>query len=80
MIVTTSRYASRVTRDFAKKLKGEYLARGKRTVHQLVDTAWKKGHNRILVVEEQRKKPRFVIEVLINHWGKWKWGKKSEVE
>ena len=84
MIVTTSRYASKAARDLAKKIaedKGsEYTARGKKTVNELVESAWKKGHDRILVVEEEDESPRFISEVLIDHWGKWKWGKKREVE
>lgn len=84
MIVTTSRYASKATRDLAKKItaekSAEYLARGKKTVHQLAESAWKKGHDRILVIEEEDKNPKFISEVLIDHWGNWKWGKKSEVE
>lgn len=84
MIVTTSRYASRASRDLAKKVadekNSEYLARGKKTVNALAETAWKKGHEKVLVVEEHDEKPGFISELLIDHWGKWKWGKKHEIE
>jgi len=84
LIVTTSRYAGKTARDLAKKIaenkKSEYMARGKKTVNMLAETAWKKGHDRILVVEEKDEKPGFISEMLIDHWGKWKWGRKREIE
>ena len=79
MIVTTSRYASDFTRDYAKKIEGRYTARGKKTVDELVETAWKQGHEKILIVEEKESKPGFLSEVLIDHWGNWKWGEKSAI-
>ena len=79
MIVTTSRYAGSATREYAKRIDGTYAARGKKTVDELVKAAWKQGHDRILIVEEKKGGPGFLSEILVDHWGNWKWGEKSEV-
>ncbi|MEM4360182.1 MAG: hypothetical protein QXT45_06600 [Candidatus Bilamarchaeaceae archaeon] len=84
MIVTTSRYASRETREFARqfaeKNKGRYVSRCKKTVHDLIDFLWRKGESRLLIVEEREKKPSFINEIEIDHWKRWKWGKRYGIE
>lgn len=82
MIVTTSRYASRAVRaiaaDFAKSRKSVYVARGKRTIRQLAEYAWRKGHDKIALVREGAGRVA-VDEVEIDHWGKWRWGGSYEI-
>ena len=83
MIVTTSRYASKKTRsaaiEFAKKQKSFYVARGKKTIAQLVEFAWRKGEEKIAIVRERKGTSAVVDEIEIDQWGKWKWGKSYEI-
>lgn len=77
MIVTTSRYASLAVREAAAELarqnKAIYVARGKRTIRELVDFAWKRGHFSVLIVREKKSKVAAVGEIAIDHWGNWSW-------
>lgn len=74
---TTSRYSSTKTRELAKKLASEskeiYVARGKKTIDQLVQLARKKGDEKITVLEEQENKPTTSAVILIDELGRWKW-------
>ncbi|MFH1520557.1 MAG: hypothetical protein ABID61_02850 [Candidatus Micrarchaeota archaeon] len=72
---TTSRYSSIKTRELAKKLANEnneiYVARGKKTIDQLVQLARKKGEERITVLDENNPTTFAIIEV--DELGNWKW-------
>jgi rRNA maturation protein Rpf1 len=74
---TTSRYASVETRKLARKLAGEkeeiFLARGKKTVEELVDFARKKGEAVISIVEENGGKPAKVCRIIVSETGRWAW-------
>jgi rRNA maturation protein Rpf1 len=84
VIVTTSRYASTGTRAAAKKMavemRGRYAARCKKTIQELADYSWKQGHSKLFVVEEKKGKPAFLSEIIIDSWGKWKWGERNEIK
>jgi len=89
LIVTTSRYAGQAIRiaagKFAKAKKSKYVARGKRTIRELAEFAWRKGHSKIVIIG--REKPRsasaagkiIASEINIDEWGKWKWGSSYEI-
>ena len=70
---TTSRYSSVKTRELAKALAKEnneiYVARGKKTIEQLVEFARKKGEERIIVVDDNEKPATIEVDEL----GRWKW-------
>lgn len=69
---TTSRYAPVKTREVAKKLAKDnnelYIARGKKTIEQLVEFARKKGEEKINVVEGNE-----TATIEIDELGRWKW-------
>jgi len=69
---STSRYASRETRQQAKTL-GEFFSRGKKTISQLVDIARKKGHHRIGIVREKKGKPCMISVISVTELGEWSW-------
>jgi len=74
---TTSRYAGPGTRRRARELAEEagepFVARGKRTVEQLVALARKTGEERISILEERGKKPGTVAVIRVSETGKWEW-------
>lgn len=76
---TTSRYSSTKTRELAKKLASEnneiYVARGKKTIDQMVQLARKKGEEKITVLEEQDNKSTTSAVIVIDELGRWKWDK-----
>ena len=80
---TTSRYASADTRGFARRLatrnREPYVARGKKTVQQLVDYAWKKGNNKLLVIEEKKDEAAIASAIAIDQWGKWCWAEQTDI-
>lgn len=82
MIVTTSRYVRKAVRavaaEFAKSRKSVYIARGKRTIRRLVESAWRNGHDKIALVREG-KGSITVDEIEIDCWGKWRWGSSYEI-
>lgn len=69
---TTSRYSSEKARERAEKLaasgNSRYVARGKKTIAQLVELARKSGEERIMVVEEDG-----IREIEVLPTGKWRW-------
>lgn len=69
---TTSRYCSRETRGFARKLAG-YVARGKKTVRDLVALARRRGEQSIFIVEEKDEHPYRIIEIKVLETGDWAW-------
>jgi rRNA maturation protein Rpf1 len=75
---TTSRYSSKKTRDFAKKLAaGEsvaYVARGKKTIDELVILARKNGEERIGIIEEKEDAPHKLVTITVMETGRWEWG------
>ncbi|MFH1785728.1 MAG: hypothetical protein ABH842_04840 [Candidatus Micrarchaeota archaeon] len=76
---TTSRYASIETREIAKKLAKEnnelYVARGKKTIEQLVAFARRKGEEKINVVDGNGP-----VTIEIDELGRWKWNAKFQTE
>lgn len=74
---TTSRYAGPETRRTARKLALEagepFVARGKRTIAQLVALARRSGEERISIVEERRGKPGGTAVIRVSASGKWEW-------
>ena len=83
-VVTTSRYASLATRKSARELanavKADYVARGKKTIQQLVEYAWKKGNDKLLVIEEKKDKAAIASAIAIDHWGKWCWAERTDID
>lgn len=76
-MITTSRYASILTRKLAvalsRVLDRRYLSRGKKTIHDLVLLSRKKGWQHILVIKERGKKP-VAIDIINITWDlKWEW-------
>jgi len=51
-----------------------FVARGKKTVAQLVAFARRKGEQRIMVVEEKSGKPCRIAVIEVLETGAWKWG------
>lgn len=76
-LFTTSRYASEETRNIAKKLarrqKEKYVARGKKTIDEVVAAARKNGDERITVVEEKGSKPYRIAVLAVDELGNWSW-------
>ncbi|MFH2105945.1 MAG: hypothetical protein ABII22_01685 [Candidatus Micrarchaeota archaeon] len=74
---TTSRYASKETRKFAKELAkssdSAYASRGKKRIKSLVEFARKRGEHRICVVLERNKKPIKISFIEVKPDGKWVW-------
>ena len=80
---TTSRYASAKTKEKARRLAREnnelFLARGKRTISELVLFARKKGEERISVLEEKDGLPSRVCRIDVSENGKWEWSGEGSV-
>ncbi len=74
---TTSRYAGPDTRNKAMELAKEagepFVARGKRTIAQLVALARKTGEERISILEERGKKAGSTAVIRVSETGKWEW-------
>ncbi len=74
---TTSRYAGEETKKLARRLAKDndelFLARGKRTIEELVSLARKKGEDKISVVEEEAGRPAKVCRIKVSETGKWRW-------
>jgi rRNA maturation protein Rpf1 len=70
---TTSRYTQTKTRELAKRLAKEnneqYVARGKKTIYQLVAYARRKGHDTIKIIEDNEK----IATIEVDELGHWKW-------
>jgi len=83
-MITTSRYSSRKTREFAKllsrKLDTFYVARGKKTIEDIVLYGRKKGESEVRVIEEEKGIPAYISTIEISETGKWKWAKRVSVE
>ena len=77
MIFTTKRYAEPSLRAYAKsaadKAKGRYVARGKKTIADLVGFASKAGQRRLTIIGESAdgERPRHIIEIFPG--GRWRW-------
>ena len=76
---STSRYASRETRQHAKKL-GEFFSRGKRTISQLVDIARKKGHHSIGILRERKGRPSSISVITVTELGEWGWSDEIQLQ
>jgi rRNA maturation protein Rpf1 len=76
-MITTSRYAGPETRRKAMAMAFEagepFVARGKRTIAQLVAMARKNGEERISIVEERGGKPAGTAVMKVSETGKWEW-------
>lgn len=76
-MITTSRYSSKKTREFAKKLAEDgserYVARGKKTIAELALIARKSGEERISIIEEKDDLPHKIIEIQVLETGIWNW-------
>ena len=76
-MITTSRYASKETKAEAKKLSKinsqKYVARGKKTVEELVELARRTGEESIQILEEQEKQPKKISIIKVDELGRWKW-------
>ena len=74
---TTSRYASKETRELARRLAEEsgeiFISRGKRTVSQLADLARRKGEEKVNIVEEKDGEPSSIATIAIKETGEWEW-------
>ena len=74
---TTSRYAGKETKELARRLargkKEIFLARGKRSIEELVSLARKKGETLISVVEEEKGRPAKVCTIKVSETGRWNW-------
>jgi rRNA maturation protein Rpf1 len=76
-MITTSRYASPATRQFAKSMAREagerYVARGKKTIAQLADEARRSGDDSISVLEERGGKAALIALITVDEKGRWAW-------
>lgn len=76
-IYTTSRYASALTRRFASELaeseSSAYLARGKKTIREIAESARRRGEETVFIVEEREGRPEKVAEIRVLETGLWKW-------
>ena len=84
MLITTSRYCPKETRELSKAFaivfSGAYVARGKKTIDELVEFARKKGHSRICVLMSgnfgviPNKSETISMEFIsVNELGRWSW-------
>lgn len=76
-MITTSRYASLLSRNFAKHiaflLDKRYIARGKKTIDTLVSLSRKIGEDRIIVVKETEGVPTYFEFITLDETRKWSW-------
>lgn len=76
-MITTSRYASPETRDFARSMAREagerFVARGKKTIEQLAALARRDGDGRVSIVEERGGKAALVASLRVDELGGWAW-------
>lgn len=83
-MMTTSRYASPQTRSMARKMAADsgeaFMARGKRTVEQLVASARRKGEGRITIIEEREGRPAVMAVIAIDEMGKWRWAGEKAIK
>jgi len=83
-MITTSRYSSVKTREFARKIAGKlrtfYVSRGKKTIDGIAEHARKKGEPEVIVVEEEDGKPANIAFMEISETGAWKWTRKITVK
>ncbi|MBU0532521.1 hypothetical protein KKB44_03440 [Candidatus Micrarchaeota archaeon] len=79
---TTGRYASKKSRDLARRLakekKESYISRGKHTIAQLTEMARKKGEENLHIIEERKKEPVKLALIKITET-KWQWVNENEL-
>jgi rRNA maturation protein Rpf1 len=82
-LITTSRYASEETREYARRLAKEseerFVSRGKHTIDGLAGLARREGEERILIVEERDKRPSVLVTVLVDERGGWRWAEEKPI-
>ncbi|MDD5171869.1 MAG: hypothetical protein PHF60_02420 [Candidatus ainarchaeum sp.] len=83
-MITTSRYASAETRGMARGMASDsgepFVARGKRTVEQLVSLARRKGEDRITIIEEHEGKPAVIAVIAVDEMGGWRWAEEKAIK
>ena len=76
-MITTSRYCSKETITLAKNLAKEnnekYISRAKKSIEKLVYLSRILGEDKILIVEEESKKPQKILTIKLDAFGKWNW-------
>lgn len=81
---TTSRYSSDETRRLCRKLadssRSIYVARGKKTISELVGFARRKGEHSIMIVEEKEGGPAEIKEITVFETGSWQWQKSHGID
>ena len=74
---TTARYSSLYTRKFTKKIAEifnvRYVARGKKTIYDIVESARKFGNARIVIIKEKNCKPYAIDFIEVKEDLKWQW-------
>ena len=78
-MITTSRYASKKTREFARKAGTFYVSRGKKTIDDIAEYARRKGESEVVIVEEKNGVPEYLSVIEVSETGKWRWGKRTKV-
>lgn len=81
---TTSRYASKKTKDLALKMakenKERFISRGKHTIAQLVELARRNGEEKIFVIEERKKQPAVIVTIEVSELGEWRWVEEKPIK
>ncbi len=76
-MITTSRYASLFTKNFAKSfsklLNSNYFSRGKKTIFDLVEFSRKLGDQNVFVIKEKSGKPSSIDVVEVEENLEWHW-------
>ena len=76
-MITTSRYASNLTRKFAKIVSNlfssRYFSRGKKTIDELAVFSRKIGDERIVVIKEKDGKPTLFDIIEVRENSIWSW-------
>ncbi len=82
-MITTSRYASKKTRELAKWLSKTfnqgYFARGKKTISKFVELSRKNGDERVLIVKEKDNNPVLIDIIEVYEDFSWEWLSSIEV-
>ena len=78
-MITTGRYASKKTREFAKA-GAFYVSRGKKTIDDIAEYARRKGESEVIIVEEKDGVPEYLSMIEVPETGKWKWMERKKVK
>lgn len=76
-MITTSRYASKKTRELAKWLSRTfnqgYFARGKKAISKFVELSRKAGDDRVFIVKEKDSDPVLIDIIEVHEDFSWEW-------